>query len=142
MAMTVIISTGFFLVYVLFNKNMDPSNPDFNNPIMLIPALALFGLYGLVFVKFGTVLITHPYIIIRNQFYPHPIEFQFSYTWLVMYSIEVTAMIPLIGLFAAKMEMDNIGGDVKGKLTYKDADEDSVKWLDIEFLLPVISQLR
>jgi uncharacterized membrane protein YcgQ (UPF0703/DUF1980 family) len=127
MSMFLIITTGLFLSYVLRDKVIDlHKGPDFSQFIMWIPALAYMGFWILVWVKFVLVIFVHPYLIIRNQFYPHPEEYKFSYTWLVIYMFEVFMMVPLVAMYVKNMEMDSSFAEMKGSMGMKAAKEEDV----------------
>ena len=51
-------------------------------------------------------------------------------------------MIPLVTLYVMNMQMDSTFADIKGNMGMKSAQEEDVKWIDEQILVPVVAKLK
>lgn len=82
-----------FIKYLRSDKilNLDEMMKKFNSKFYKIS----FMVTGVAFVlKFLVCLLGHPFILVRQHYYPYPEAFSLAYSWIIFYFIEILVFTP------------------------------------------------
>ena len=96
MAASTIVVIQIFITYLkdnviyTFEEMINSLEGNYFGMVMFVFA------YGVLGLKMFVCMIGHPFVIMREIYYPRPEAYDFAYAWIVFYFIEMLTVLPTL----------------------------------------------